>query len=47
MTVGKKKMGTLKLGGPKFEVMKYDGRMDYVLWERQVKGVLCVSLLSC
>ena len=36
----KKQMGTIKLGGPKFEVTKYDGRTDYLLWERQVKGIL-------
>lgn len=33
-------MGTLKLGGPRFDIDKYDGRTDYLLWERQVKGVL-------
>lgn len=33
-------MGTLKLGGPKFEVERFDGRSDYMLWERQVKSVL-------
>ena len=38
--VTRRKMGTIKLGGPKFEVTKYDGRTDYLLWERQVKGVL-------
>ena len=34
------KMGTIKAGGHKFEVAKFDGRSDYLLWERQVKGVL-------
>ena len=29
-----------KFGGIKFEVEKYDGRTDYLLWEKQVKGVL-------
>ena len=29
-----------KFGGVKFEVEKYDGRSDYLLWEKQVKGVL-------
>src|SRR5450759_2560587 len=33
-------MGTVKTGGHKFEVAKYDGRSDYLLWERQVKVVL-------
>ena len=33
-------MGTLKLSGPKFEVERFDGRSDYMLWERQVKSVL-------
>src|SRR5450759_4785523 len=33
-------MGTVKTGGHKFEVAKYDGRSDYLLWERQVKWVL-------
>ncbi|CAM6106785.1 unnamed protein product [Calypogeia fissa] len=33
-------MRTLKLGGPRFEIDKYDGRANYLLWERQVKGVL-------
>ena len=35
-----RKMGSIKAGGHKFEVAKYDGRSDYLLWERQVKGVL-------
>jgi hypothetical protein len=30
----------LKSGRNKFEVAKYDGRSDYLLWECQVKGVL-------
>ena len=30
----------MKTGGSKFEVGRYDGRSDYLLWERQVKGVL-------
>ena len=34
------KMGTIKAGGHKIEVAKYDGCSDYLLWERQVKGVL-------
>ena len=33
-------MGTIKAGGHKFEVAKYDGWSDYLLWERQVKGML-------
>ena len=33
-------MGSIKTGGPRFEVGRYDGRSDYLLWERQVKGVL-------
>ena len=33
-------MGTMKVGGTKFEIAKYDGRTDYLLWERQVKGML-------
>ena len=33
-------MGTMKQGGAKFEVAKYDGRTDYLLWEKQVKDVL-------
>ena len=41
--VAKKKMGTFKLGGPKYEVTKFDGRSDYLLWEKQVKGVLYAS----
>jgi hypothetical protein len=33
-------MGTIKAGGHKFEVAKFDGRADYLLWERQMKGIL-------
>ncbi len=33
-------MAKIKLGGPKFDVEGYDGRSDYLLWERQVKSVL-------
>lgn len=29
-----------KLGDPRFEVEKFDGRLDYVLWEQQVTNVL-------
>lgn len=33
-------MGSVKLGGTKFDIEKYDGRSDYLLWERQVQGAL-------
>ncbi len=33
-------MGSFKIGMPKFEIEKYDGRTDYLLWERQMKSVL-------
>lgn len=35
-----------KFGGIKFEVKKYDGSTDYLLWEKQVKGVLCAMGLD-
>jgi len=38
--VKKISMGSVKLGGTKFDIVKYDGRGDYLLWERQVKGAL-------
>jgi hypothetical protein len=33
-------MGSFKLGGPKFDIDKFDGRMDYLLWECQMKVML-------
>lgn len=33
-------MAVSKVGGPKFEVERFDGRTDYLLWERQVKNVI-------
>ncbi len=33
-------METIKAGGHKFEVAKFDGRADYLLWERHMKGIL-------
>src|SRR5450759_2679350 len=39
-------MGTVKTGGHKFEVAKYDGRSNYLLWERQVKVVLKATRLG-
>ena len=39
-------MKSVKTEGPKFEVGKYDGRSDYLLWERQVKGVFCAMGLG-
>jgi hypothetical protein len=33
-------MGTVKVGGTKFDIPKYDGRSNYLLWEKQVKGAL-------
>lgn len=30
-------MGTFKLEAPKFEVKKYNGRIDYLLWEHLPK----------
>ncbi|OAE35897.1 hypothetical protein AXG93_4259s1010 [Marchantia polymorpha subsp. ruderalis] len=33
-------MGTMKVGGTKFEIAKYDGRTYYLLWEQKVKGML-------
>ncbi|OAE22275.1 hypothetical protein AXG93_3491s1160 [Marchantia polymorpha subsp. ruderalis] len=30
----------MKVVDIKFEIAKYDGRMDYLLWERQVKGMM-------
>ena len=44
--VSLKRMGPLKTGGQKFDIVKYDGRTDYLLWERQVKGALCTSGLG-
>ena len=41
-----KRMGPLKTGGQRFEIAKYDGRTDYLLWERQVKGALQASGLG-
>ncbi|OAE32229.1 hypothetical protein AXG93_4525s1100 [Marchantia polymorpha subsp. ruderalis] len=32
-------MALSKVGGPRFEVERFDGRTDYLLWERQVKNV--------
>ena len=40
VSLHRQSMGTFKLGGPKFEIDKFDGRTDYVLWERQMKNVL-------
>ena len=39
-------MGTLRTGGQTYELTKYDGRTNYLLWERQVKGVLRASGLG-
>jgi hypothetical protein len=36
-------MSSVKVGGYKFDIPKFDGRSDYVLWERQVKGALKAS----
>ncbi len=33
-------MGSFKLGGPKFDIDKFDGQMDYLLWEHKMKGML-------
>jgi hypothetical protein len=44
--VGKIIMSYVKVGGYKFDIEKFDGRSDYVLWERQVKGVLKASGLG-
>ncbi|OAE22523.1 hypothetical protein AXG93_2423s1100 [Marchantia polymorpha subsp. ruderalis] len=35
-----KPMALSKVGGPSFEVERFDGRTDYLLWERQVKNVI-------
>ncbi|OAE31258.1 hypothetical protein AXG93_1962s1150 [Marchantia polymorpha subsp. ruderalis] len=35
-----KPMALSKVGGPRFEVERFDGRTDYLLWERQVKNVI-------
>ncbi|OAE18143.1 hypothetical protein AXG93_406s1100 [Marchantia polymorpha subsp. ruderalis] len=35
-----KPMTLSKVGGPRFEVKRFDGRTDYLLWERQVKNVI-------
>lgn len=40
------KMSNVKFGGMKFDIAKYDGRGDYVLWERQVKSALKASGLG-
>lgn len=33
VVVRKNKIGTIKLGGPNFEVTKYNGCTDYLLWK--------------
>ncbi|OAE34723.1 hypothetical protein AXG93_700s1050 [Marchantia polymorpha subsp. ruderalis] len=35
-----KPMALSKVGGPRFEVERFDGRNDYLLWERQIKNVI-------
>ncbi|OAE34133.1 hypothetical protein AXG93_2891s1580 [Marchantia polymorpha subsp. ruderalis] len=35
-----KPMALSKVGGPKFEVERFDSRTDYLIWERQVKNVI-------
>ncbi len=35
-----------RTSGGKFEVERYDGRSDYLLWERQVENVLVVQKLG-
>ena len=39
-------MGTLWTSEILIELTKYNGRTDYLLWERQVKGVLQASGLG-
>ena len=39
-------MGTLWTGGVLIKLTKYDERIDYLLWERQMKGVLRASRLG-
>ncbi|KAG6550975.1 hypothetical protein Mapa_007590 [Marchantia paleacea] len=39
-------MAVMKTGGAGFDIVKYDGRGDYFLWERQVKGKLKASGLG-
>jgi hypothetical protein len=33
-------METIKVEGIKFDIPKYDGKSNYLLWERQVNGAL-------
>lgn len=33
-------MALSKVGGPRFEVERFDGRTHYLLWEWQVKNVI-------
>lgn len=35
-----KPMMLSKVGGPRFEVERFDGRTDYLLWKRQVRNVI-------
>jgi hypothetical protein len=39
-------MSSVKVGGYKFDILKFNGQSDYVLWERQVKGALKASGLG-
>lgn len=42
----REKMGLLKVRSTEYEVAKYDGHSDYVLWEKQVKGMLYATRLG-
>jgi hypothetical protein len=33
-------MRAVKVGGTKFDIPKYNGRNNYLLWDRQMKGAL-------
>ncbi len=34
VSLERKSMGTFNLGGPKFEIEKFNDCIDYLLWER-------------
>jgi hypothetical protein len=39
-------VSSVKVDGYKFDIPKFDGQSDYVLWERQVNGALKASRLG-
>lgn len=39
-------MALCKVGGPRFEVERFDGRTNYLLWKQQIKNVIKVMGLK-